>query len=124
MMKAGKWSLLLVLGLMFSALVHAGEAQVVCEGWYQQDAKEKLERVQMPLVEATEKHLVFSLENRGYQYRVDWDRQLTTFYVTIGHEGKRILFTTARVPTPEHPENFTDLNLPDGPRLSVNCEQK
>lgn len=97
--------------------------QLSCEGWYQALGG-PLERLSMPISTESENNTVFNLSNRGYYYRVDWDKGLTSFYITIEFEGKRILFTTARVPTENHPENFTDLNLPGGPRLSVNCEVK
>jgi hypothetical protein len=96
---------------------------VMCEGWYQEQGK-ALEKASMALQSSTANNSVFTVSYRGYDYRVDWDRNLTTFYVTIEQAGARILFTTARIPTDNHPENFTDLNLPGGPRLSVNCEVK
>lgn len=96
---------------------------LTCEGWYQEQGK-SLEKAQMILQSDTPNNSVYSVDYRGYTYRVDWNRNLTTFYVTIEQAGARILFTTARVPTENHPENFTDLNLPGGPRLSVNCEMK
>jgi hypothetical protein len=51
----------------------------------------------------------------GYNYAVNWDVNLDAIYTTITHEGKSILFTTARVPTYPHNDSFTDMNLPNGP---------
>ena len=48
----------------------------------------------------------------------------TTFCISIYSGENYILGTTARVPTLNHPENFTDLHIPNGPRLAVNCEMK
>jgi hypothetical protein len=103
--------------------LQASASQISCEGWFQEPGHE-LERVKMAASQASENNTRYSLDYRGYAFRVDWDRQLTTFYVSIESAGKRILVTTARVPTDNHPENFTDLNLPNGPRLAVNCEMK
>lgn len=77
---------------------------------------------QLSIQSETANNLVFAGNSQGYDFKVDWNRSLSTFYVSIENAGKRILFTTARVPTENHPENFTDLNIPNGPKLSVNCE--
>lgn len=98
-------------------------SDVVCEAWFQESGK-ALERNTMTLTSSSEKNTVYTASYRGYTYRVDWDHNLSTFYVLIEQSGSRILYTTARVPTDNHPENFTDLNLPGGPRLSVSCELK
>jgi hypothetical protein len=98
-------------------------SSVNCEGGYQEREK-TLEKAPMTLLSSTPNNSVYVVRHRGYDYRVDWDRNLTTFYVNIGQAGSRILFTTARVPTENHPESFTSLNLPSGSRLSVNCEMK
>jgi hypothetical protein len=110
---------------IFSLLTSAPllASALVCEGWYQASGG-ALEKAPMPIVEQTESNTVFKVEHRGYTYRVDWHKSLTTLYTTIQTSGKKVLFTTGRIPTENHPECFTDLNLPDGLRLSVNCEVK
>lgn len=65
-----------------------------------------------------------STEIAGYKYDVNWDVNLDAIYVTITQNGNPILSTTARVPTFPHNDSFTDLNLPNGPRLSVSCNFK
>jgi len=113
--------LLIIAIIMFAGPVFA--KQLICKGWYQ-DSGINLEEFQLPLTKQTDNNTVFSANYKGYDYRVDWDKNLTSFYVSIESGGKRLLFTTARTPTENHPENFTDLNLPNGPRLAVNCEVK
>ncbi len=107
--------------LLMNATVLAGT--LTCEGWYQEKDKD-IEKAPMALASQTENDKIYSATYKDYVYQVDWNQKLTTFYTTIEKDKKRILFTTARVPTDNHPEAFTDLNLPDGPRLSVNCEVK
>jgi len=104
---------------IYVSSVHASE--IFCEGWYQ-EAGQSLEKARMKIESETAGNTVFRVNNHGYDFKVDWNRELTTFYVCIEKNGSRILATTARVPTDNHPENFTDLNIPNGPRLSVNCE--
>lgn len=114
-----------LLTLLFFGLATAAVAAPTlrCEGWYQEPGGE-LEKAPMLLETQTENHSIFVATYRDYRYRVDWNKELTTFYTTVESAGKRILFTTGRVPTENHPECFTDLHLPNGPRLSVNCEEK
>jgi hypothetical protein len=102
---------------------YAFAGTIKCEGWYQEPGA-SIERAAMTVASESSTSTVYASSYKGYDFRAEWNRPLTTFYVTIEHSGNRILFTTARVPTPDHPENFTDLNLPSGPRLAVNCEEK
>lgn len=84
-----------------------------------------IEKSAMATASSSEKNRVFSGAQYGFKFEADWNYELTTFYVSIySADGKRILATTARVPTTNHPENFTDLNIPEGPRVAVNCEMK
>lgn len=94
-----------------------------CEGWYQETGG-TLIRAPLAIETSDAQNTVMSGTHRDYTYKADWNKNLSTFYIQIHSAGKRLLFTTARVPTFDHPENFTDLNLPDGTRLSVNCEFK
>lgn len=111
-----------ILACAFSLTVQTSHAsELFCEGWYQETG-ESLEKSPMVVDSITNNNMIFKVSSHGYDFRVDWNKELTTFYVFIEFFGKRILVTTARVPTDNHPENFTDLNIPNGPRLSVNCE--
>lgn len=110
---------LLLLILIFS--LPAFSAETKCEAWFQNPGQ-ALEKIPMAVSSRSEKNIIYTLSFKGYDYKVDWDIRLTTFYVSITFAGKLILITTARVPTADHPENFTDLNLPTGPRLAVGCE--
>lgn len=96
---------------------------VICEGWYQESGSE-LKKIPLNIASATDKNVIYSARYSDYSYNVNWDKDLTTFYIKIERSGNYLLGTTARVPTQNHPENFTDLHLPNGPRLSVNCEMK
>ncbi len=114
---------LILLVICSYTIVAVSAPTLTCEGWYQPSGGQ-LEIVTMPVSSQTENNTVFIANYNGYAYQVDWDKNLTTFYTTIESDGKRILFTTGRVPTENHPECFTDLSLPNGPRLSVNCAVK
>jgi hypothetical protein len=107
--------------VFFGGMAHA--ARLSCEGWYQLSGG-TLEKTPMPVTSETENNIVFSGTFRNYAYQVDWNKNLTSLNTSIESDGNRILITTGRVPTDNHPECFTDLNLPGGPRLSVNCEVK
>ncbi len=98
-------------------------SSVVCNGWYQVKGG-NIETIPMPIKGSTASQMTYSATYKGYVFSANWDFQLTTFYISLETNGSRILSTTARVPTENHPENFTDLNLPGGPRLSINCELK
>jgi ABC-type proline/glycine betaine transport system substrate-binding protein len=113
-------NLLVIAGTCLLAF-QAQASDLFCEAWYQ-EAGQSLQKYRLSLQSETSNSTVFSGAFNGYDFKVDWNRDLSTFYVFIESAGKRILFTTARVPTLNHPENFTDLNIPGGPRLSVNCE--
>jgi hypothetical protein len=76
----------------------------------------------MPVISLTANSKTYAAEYKGYVYRAHWHFQLTSFNISFETKGTRILTTTARVPSENHPENFTDLNLPGGPRLSITCE--
>lgn len=78
----------------------------------------------MVKIEQTNLNWKQSTELNGYKYDINWDVNLDALYTTITQNGKSILFTTARVPTYPHNDSFTDLNLPNGPRLSVSCNFK
>lgn len=111
---------------LFYAINYVYASTIFCESWFNKvgGTTSTLERVKMKVVSETTKNIVYEKSLHGFDFRVDWDVDLTTFYISIFSNGKYILGTTARVPTPNHPENFTDLNLPNGPRLAVNCEMK
>lgn len=104
---------------LFSIQVNA--ADLFCEAWYQ-DVGQALQKQRLEIQSETVNNLVFAGSFHGYDFKVDWNRELSTFYTFIESAGKRILFTTARVPTEDHPESFTDLEIPSGPRLSISCE--
>ncbi len=114
-------TLMLILVLLISSSVLA--SNVICEGWYQESGS-NLVKTELDLISSNENNILYSGSYNGYFYSVDWDKGLTTFYIRIEKEGSYILGTTARVPTSDHPENFTDLHIPNGPRLSINCEIK
>ncbi len=76
----------------------------------------------MDLASVTNQEKTFTTVFKGYEFEVKWHFELTTLYTFIKKDRRNILFTTARIPTENHPEAFTDLNIPNGPRLSVNCE--
>ena len=114
--------------LLFTVLILCGPvlsfaSELKCESWYQENGQ-ALQKFPMSLVGNTADNMIFESKALDYNFKVDWNKGLTTFYIFIESAGKRILFTTARVPTEDHPENFTDLNIPAGPRLTVNCEMK
>lgn len=112
----------IVLAILSSLPVFA--ETVFCEGWFQNPEK-TLEKKKMDIISTSEKNTIFSTSLHGYIFKVNWDYYLTTFYVSIlSSENDYILGSTARVPTANHPENFTDLRIPGGPRLAVNCEMK
>jgi hypothetical protein len=98
-------------------------SDIGCYGWYQV-AGGNVETVSMPVVSRSANGITYSATYKGYTYTADWDFQLTSFNVSFETSSSRILSTTARVPTDNHRENFTDLNLPSGPRLSITCELK
>lgn len=96
---------------------------VGCVGWYQINGGD-IETIPMPVTESSAKNQTYSATHKGYVYTANWDFDLSSFNISFESNGGRILTTTARVPTINHPENFTDLNLPGGPRLSITCEIK
>lgn len=113
-----KLSITLLLIILSSSCL-AGE--LFCEAWYQEQDM-PLEKQLMNVLSANRDEKVFVAPFKGYDFEVKWHYELTTLYTFIKKDSKNILATTARVPTDNHPEAFTDLHLPDGPRLSVNCE--
>ncbi|MGE3611091.1 MAG: hypothetical protein AB7I27_15985 [Bacteriovoracaceae bacterium] len=104
---------------LFSLNCFAGK--LVCEAWFQESEK-PLEKQRMDIISDTKIEKKFSTAFKGYVFEVNWHYELTSLYTHIKKNSEYILSTTARVPTENHPEAFTDLNLPNGPRLSVNCE--
>jgi len=114
---------LLLSSFLLSFSLQASALEMVCEGWYQNPG-EQLQKSVMAKVEQTNLNWKQSTELNGYKYDVNWDVNLDAIYTTITQNGKSILFTTARVPTYPHNDSFTDLNLPNGPRLSVSCNFK
>lgn len=112
-----------VLGLLALLPIYSSAATISCYGWYQINGGD-IETIPMSVTGKTANSETFSATYKGYVYTADWNFELTSFYISFETNGKRILTTTARVPTDNHPENFTDLNLPDGPRLSITCESK
>ena len=109
--------------LILSLSIQASALEMICEGWYQKPG-EQLQKAVMTQIEKTQTNWKQSVELMGYQYSVDWDVNMDVIYTTITQNGNSILFTTARVPTYPHNDSFTDLNLPNGPRLSVSCNFK
>lgn len=93
----------------------------MCEAWYQEIGT-SLEKQTMDIASVTNEEKKFNTSFKGFDFEVKWHYELTTLYTFIEKDGKNVLFTTARIPTENHPEAFTDLNIPNGPRLSVNCE--
>ena len=111
----------LIIFLLLSSSLNALAGELVCEAWFQEKGQ-SIEKEVMKVVSTTSNEKTYSTKFRGYDFKVNWNYELTTLYTFIEFEGSRILVTTARVPTENHPEAFTDLNIPMGPRLSVNCE--
>ncbi len=103
--------------------LQASALEMVCEAW-SQNPGEQLEKAVMAKGEQTHLNWKQATVLNGYKYEVNWDVNLDTIYTTITQNEKSILFTTARVPTYPHNDSFTDLNLPNGPRLSVSCNFK
>lgn len=103
--------------------MHSHALELFCEGWFQNQG-ETIQKSTMNKVEQTNLNWKQSTKLNGYKYDVNWDINLDVIYATIAKDEKTILFTTARVPTFSHNDSFTDLNLPDGTRLSVSCSFK
>lgn len=107
--------------ILLSISLNAFAGELFCEAWYQEKGQ-SLQRQAMTVVSLTSNEKKYATTFNGYDFEVNWNYELTTLYTFIMAKGERILSTTARIPTANHPEAFTDLNLPMGPRLSVNCE--
>ena len=101
----------------------ANASNIVCEAWFHSPGSEILKQ-KMDTSDANLPNVFYHAKLQNADYRVQWSKELTTFYVTLEMDGVTVLTTTARVPSENHPENFTDLNLPRGNRYSVNCEMK
>lgn len=114
----------IILSLLLLAVnLQAFALEMVCEGWHQNPGAQ-IQKSIMVMIEQTNLNWKQSTELSGYKYEVNWDINLDTIYTNIIHNGTRLLFTTARVPTYPHNDSFTDLILPNGPRLSVSCNFK
>ena len=100
----------------------AKAATVTCDAWYQEQNKEK-EVLPMLVRRSTVTNLVFATEHNGYSYTVDWNYAQGVAYVDIeyGMPQANVLFVTGRPPSADLPRSLTDLHLPSGLRLSVDC---
>ena len=94
---------------------------IYCEAWSQQNGG-SLNKSLMNVESSTADNIVYSATHEGFEFKVDWNFELTSLYTTVRKNGNTVLFTTARVPSENHRDSFTDLKLPNGLRLSVNCE--
>ena len=114
--------IIFILGVLSMGLP-ALAADLRCEGWLQKP-QEKLRMMQMITTEKSTQHWKQSLDADGYQFTVDWDVNLDCIYVNVLRGSERLLFVTARVPTPNHNDSFSDMNLPNGERIAVSCSFK
>lgn len=111
--------LTVLIGIFLSSSCWAS-LNLKCEGWLQ-NSGEELQRAPMTIVEQTNLNWKQSVKIEEYTYKVNWDVNLDSFYVEIYKSDQRVVFTTARVPTYNHNDSFTDIHLPNGPRLAVSC---
>ncbi len=107
--------------LVSLASLNCFAGELVCEAWFQESGT-AIERQLLDVTSITNEQIIFTTSFKGFEFEVKWHFELTTLYTLIKKDRKNVLFTTARVPTENHPEAFTDLNIPNGPRLSLNCE--
>jgi len=91
-----------------------------CEAWHQESGQQ-LSKAVMITITYDHKERLYKEELNGFSYEVKWDVNLDTFYKTIKKGNQRVLFSTARVPSFEHNDSFTDLTLLDGTRLAISC---
>ena len=103
---------------------HAFAADLNCEVWYQEDHQPK-EIIPMKPRWAPTNNYILSAAHKDYSFYVDANPVSGVMYVDIeyGMPQKNVLFVTGRVPTPEV-FHFTDLHLPTGLRLAIQCVLK
>jgi len=76
----------------------------------------------LALKEKTPDGLTHEIEHAGFRYQVYWDYKLTTLYMTVSRDGKKILFATSRVPSQDHNDSMADVTLPEHLRLYLSCD--
>lgn len=117
----GVFMKLLILALSASISANLFAMDIFCEGWHQLPGR-SLEKSRMTVINSSNDGITFETSLHEYKYQVTWNFSLTSLYSTVKKNDIQLLFTTARVPTENHSDSFTDFKLLDGTRLSINCE--
>jgi len=76
----------------------------------------------LALKEKTPDGMTQEIEYAGFRYQVYWHYKLTTLYMTILKDKRKILFTTSRVPSQDHNDSMADVTLPEHLRLYLTCD--
>ena len=95
-------------------------AEMNCEGWVVRPGQE-FKRAKLATFFRNSQNWKQQVDFEGYHFSVDWDVNLDCFYTRIEKDGKPVFFSTARVPTFNHNDSFSDVTFPDGLRLAVSC---
>jgi hypothetical protein len=96
------------------------QSNLACEAWHQLKDDE-LQKQNLKLQSRDVNNTVLTTSFKGYTFRVDWDKNLTTLYMNVKKNGESILFSTSRVPTEDHNDSFLDGILTDGSRIAISC---
>lgn len=114
-----KFATLLLLALSFSA-----QAKTLnCEAWSQKSNQELIrKKMAYTGIQPGSNDLMFRAELNGFQYRIDWSKQLDTLYASIVFSEKAHIFGTIRVPDLLiHNDAFLDFTNDAGDRVSLSC---
>jgi hypothetical protein len=81
-----------------------------------------LQSMKLEIIEQSNDETVFKATIEEFQFKVIWQRPLTTLYMTI-HEGQnKLAFSTSRIPTHDHNDSMVDIRHREKIRLYLTCD--
>lgn len=113
---------LLLISLLLNSTL-AAALTLNCEAWSQKEGQELLKKkMEFKGVQPGSNDDMYRADFEGYQYRLDWSKQLDTLYVSVVFNAKAHIFSTMRVPDLKiHNDTFLDFTNDNGDRVSISC---
>lgn len=108
---------------LFTVAASAAEMPLPqCEAWYAPSVAHQAERKGMMVESSSELEVTFQTTFKGYNYTMTWDKELASYNMTIASGARELVYAMARIPTKANPQSFTQVTLPDGAVLTLECE--
>ncbi len=113
---------LFIIAIFFGSAI-ASAKTLNCEAWSQKAGQTLVKKkMEFTGVQPGSNDDMYRADFEGYQYRLDWSKQLDTLYASVVFSEKAHIFATMRVPDLQiHNDAFLDFTNENGDRVSISC---